>query len=145
MSRKQHLYNSFPKGGAFHLSTACYLRTSQVYDGEFLILSEAPLLLSTKEAAQNSLFWNQCFQHHLCQAFCSTLSLFNVAVSGQIHFTNTAIFQMVNLPKIDLTNIFCSHIFNLCHVVFIVSLFPRERNAAGSKNMLSLKVFFFPY
>ena len=94
----------------------------------------------------------KCFQHHFCKPFSiATLFLANLArksdqKSDQIHFMDTALVQRVSVLKITLTNIFCSHIFNLYQVVFIDWFsICTKRNVAASNNNSYPKVFFFPY
>ena len=85
----------------------------------------------------------KCFQHHFCKPFSiATLFLVNLTVSDQIHIMNTALVQRVSVLKITLTNIFCSHIFNLCQIVFIDWLsICSKRNVEASKSKFGFQRF----
>ena len=87
----------------------------------------------------------KCFQHHFYKHFLIAAPfLVILTVSDDIHVTNTALVQRVSVLKITLINIFCSHIFNLCHVVFVDSLLYKKKYS-GSNNKFCPMVFFFPY
>ena len=85
------------------------------------------------------------FQHHFYKYFSiATLFLVILAVSDHIHITNTALVQRVSVLKITLINIFCSHIFNLCQVVFIDSLLHKKKCSRFKQQVLS-NGFLFSY
>ena len=106
------LYCNWLKGGTLHHTTVCYLRSSDIWQWN-------------PDSGWGSFDTTHC-------TGCTGLSFLgsnasrtiSANLSRSLHFSSSgSACWKSQCPQITLTNIFCSHIFNLCQVVFIDCLF----------------------